>query len=129
MSYEARKYLDGFIDETIDTWWCNGYNVFIRTGEHSIWVGYNLNPNWGEIRPAFKIPSQENLQEMANSELNYPDAWSILCYEFMDYVKTREYGNDTKSMVELWLRFAMKICFNKIWDEETCKWIKPVEKS
>lgn len=88
--------------------------------------------NWKETCKLIWIPKQDQLQQIyANSSsLDKASNWYIVVLDnFQDWVLNKEYQNDDyilqfTSLEQLWLAFVMLMVYDKVWNNETKKWIE-----
>lgn len=119
------KEVQDLIPETIETRWCTGYQVYNLVkyydddefGEPTSMAHVidNIEPPF-EVEKPFKLAKQEDLQAIVMKEKGYGVKELGLAYHHW-------LNGDYSDLVDGWLEFTMKTCFNKHWDAEKKGWI------
>ena len=138
--HKAKKYLDGFLKDKMDTQWCNGWYVYIPN-KSTHYVIDRIDPperTWEES--PFKVPRQEELQNIILAHLiqeQIDTDFELEGYTVKDYLA--DFGQDIlqdnfglwwdgyhgqATFNRLWLSYAMDVLFHKEWDNLREDWVE-----
>ncbi len=125
------------IPDTIETRWCNGYQIYIYIKGYDEFgdennIEYQIQhckPPF-KVKKPFKVPKQEDLQAIYKKKQDCNFEFMLL--RFRKFIDKGIWSYGENEIGELtfildfniiWILFVMQTCYGKQWDKEKKMWV------